>query len=819
MPRCEKCPFRTGIVEGEIRPAKLLIVGEAPAKNELREGKPFVGKSGRLLWEVLRRFGVERDEVAVTNSLCCHIPDYLYSKKASILKEPIQACRQRLFEEILTVQPRLILSLGNVALHALTGDHNLKITHERGDLKTLHVPPEYTNGSGPFETYMLATLHPAAVLRNVMDLKKMAVDCSYACQVAAGGELKDPGPTRYKVIRPGQWGIAQWYLDRYRQAGNTSLALGADIETDNLDPLSGTILALGISPVEGFTLIFPKDTINDPATKRWLTEIFASKNYQWIWHNGKFDTKFLAHEGFSARVDHDTILEHYALDEQKGSHDLKQLSTHILGAGDYGGKFKKFLAPGQSFASAPKDALYTYLSKDADYTRRLHHILLPKVQADPELDSLYHRILLPLTPFLQRVEQNGMPLSIEATKKLETELEGEKEIVATNIHEMTRGYWDEIDYKMETGAKSAEELFNPGSTAQLAWMLYKSMRLRPTNGRIDTQEDTLKSIESSPFVDEILKYRKLSKQLGTYVYGMQKALATDDRIHTTFKIPGTTTGRLSSAEPNLQNIPRKSSIKNIFVAPDGRTMIELDLDQAEIRMLAHMSGDPILIQVFADKRDVHSETALKVFGPEFTGEQRTAAKSVNFGIMYGLTEYGLLQGLASQDPPIKVSFRFAAKMIDGWRETYPVAAAWLQSQRDLPMKGKPAVSVFGRKRRFPLVTKESMNEIQNEASNHGIQSSASDLNLIYAMHLEPKLQEFYAKIINLVHDSILIECPDDPKIIDQVIRLAKESLSWASRVKLGAKFDFTSSAKVGREWGSLSKYVEKVPEYAPQEVV
>jgi DNA polymerase-1 len=219
-------------------------------------------------------------------------------------------------------------------------------------------------------------------------------------------------------------------------------------------------------------------------------------------------------------------------------------------------------------------------------------------------------------------------------------------------------------------------------------------------------------------------------------------------------------------------------------------------------MLAHLSGDRELISIFDHGRDLHSEVALDLFGPDYTSEDRVKAKSVNFGIVYGLTEFSLMR-------TFKITWDEAHAMIQGWYAKFPLARDFILSQRALPERGMYAESPFGRRRRFPLVTAENLQAIQNEACNHAIQSAASDLNLLYAMDLEPRLPSD-CWIINLVHDSQLFEVPDDPSVVAEVVQLATESLDRVAEEKLQAKLRFTSDAKWGRAWGSLEKYVPQM---------
>lgn len=801
--RCGGCPFTTPVIEAsEIYKRDILIVGEAPGKTEIRKGKPFVGPSGDLLWKTLATFGVKREDCAVTNAMECFIPQAVYDKKASVVQEPAMSCRHRLVDEIRVVKPNLVMALGNIAMQSLLQDFSMKITNTRGTIHDLLIPGR--DGEEDFETKVLATFHPAAILRNPNDFRKFRRDLAYAHHLSKGGTPKSPGETEYIAIEsPDDPRFAEAVAEIYKSPKDERFdkwVVGADIETNSLDPLSGGVLAIGFSPRKNFTVIFSEDCIAS------LYDLLTDEEILFVWHNGKFDTKFLQRAGIPARVDHDTILLHYCLDEQKGTHDLKQLSTYHLGAGDYSGEFKEYMPEkGATFADAPKHALYTYLSKDCDYTRQLFYIFYSQVSRDKNLNFLYTKLLIPLSAFLLKVEQRGIWANPEYLDVLKIQLEKEIEDVKAELLEIVDEYWDELEYAFGMDTTSVPDQFNPGSPKQLQWLLYQRMRLRPTNRKRNTNEETLRSIPPNPVVDKILQYRGAKKKLGTYVDGMRKHIGVDGRIHGTFMLFGTTTGRIASADPNTQNIPREKNIKDIFQAPKGRYIMDLDLAQAELRVLAALSGDETLTNVFKSGRDLHSETAELIWGPNSTKEDRTKAKSVNFGICYGLTAGTLVKQKKAKNE------RAGQKMIDGWMRAYPVAWKWLQTQRGLPIQGKYAESPFGRRRRFPLITEKALNGLENESSNHAIQGTASDINLILCMEIDEILETKYdALIVNIVHDSIIIECPEDPEIVVQIEKLAQTHLSKVAKEWLHTDVPFKMDGKFGKSWGSAEDITDEL---------
>ncbi len=555
-------------------------------------------------------------------------------------------------------------------------------------------------------------------------------------------------------------------------------------------------MCLGISWEKNKTLIFPERFL----PRLIETGIFSDPNIRWVWHNGKFDTSFLHTLGIPAKVDEDTMLLHYALCEQRGTHDLKQLSTVHLGAEDYEAALKPYKGEGGSFEPIPKKILYPYLARDCDYTLQLFHILMAELQKDPKLVRLYYDLLIPASAFLQTVEDVGMYINKKDVEILRTTLTQRKEIAYTLMQEFIAPYWDPETYASAVGAIKVPKEFNPGSPKQLSWILYGLIKLHPAPGmRQNTAEETLKTLGDHPFVEALLNYREVSKALSTYVEGISECIEEDGRTHSTYLLHGTSTGRLSSRGPNAQNIPRDGSIRDIFQAPPGRKLVEVDYSGAELRSLAHLSGDKFMTQVFLDGRDLHDEVSLAMYGPNFDSEQRMRSKALNFGIMYGRSEYSLVK-------EYKISLEEAREMIDKWFKRFPQAHKYLLACRQAPLKRMAIRSPFGRLRRFGLVTLENTNALQNESCNFSIQSMSSDLTLSSAMEAdEPLRVQYDSNIINLVHDSILVECPDNSCIAASVALYIMQVMCEMPKKKLNSTVPFSADCKIGHKWGSLKK--------------
>jgi uracil-DNA glycosylase family 4 len=785
--RCDGCPYSgPGIGSDGAADAELVIVGEAPGWEELRTGKPFVGPSGRLLWSTLARGAVRREQCMVTNALCCRPDDGELPSRVAI-----EACRERLLAEVGAHPRRVILSLGNTALRALTGDHTAKITSARGRAIVLDgLPP------------IIPTFHPAAVLRQNGYYKSMASDIGYAATVFNGGCVKHPGESRWTRIDPDDVSTAVKALQKYP-------FLAADIETGRnaFNPRHGHVLCAGICWEKNKVLIFPEESIPG------LKPLFENHDIQWVWHNGKFDTSFMQEQfDIDARVDQDVMLLSYSLREEGGVHDLEQLAAVHLGADDYKAPVRRYAGGAASekgqkigFEKVPRSILYPYLAKDADYTFQLYHALRARVDATPSLQRLYTSLLVPASRFLQKVERRGIYVDPEAIEELRERLEREQEEALVLLNGAASTAWDPDKYVEDVGAKTTPDEFNPASPRQVHWLIYSRFKLRPPRGyQPNTRVSTLLNLPTHPFITALLRLRKISKTLGTYVYGILKRIDPDTgRVYTTFLIHGTRNGRLSSRNPNTQNVDRRPVVRNVFSAPPGRAFLEVDYSQAELRVLAALSGDEWLATIYREGRNLHDEVAKHFFGLNYTVDQKIRAKAVNFGIAYGRREHSLAK-------EYKIPLSEGVKMVNDWFGRMPDAHAYIEACRAVVAQGKALESPTGRRRRFGLVTPENLNELQNEASNFPMASTASDCTLESGIRIEASeaLTQWDAMIVNLVHDSILIELPDDVSIARKVYDYVRSVMLQVPIDFLGPDVPFEVEGKFGRSWGSLAPFGE-----------
>jgi uracil-DNA glycosylase family 4 len=770
--RCPAVPPTLNAINGR---SDLLIVGEGPGREEVRVGKGFQGPSGRLLRTALTNAGFTGEVVAsMTNATLCQPP------KEGVSPAMVGACRERLLAEVAQVNPRVVLALGKWATRSLLG-RDVKITAISG------LPREWEG------RWLVPSIHPASVLRhgNEMTALQTAVDVAMNLVRGEGAAVRHPGETEYKVIESDDdLKTALIYLGKF----SNDWLLGCDIETTGLNPRTNKIVALGVSPVKNRVMIFPGEMLELPAVRLFL----SSPRYRFAWHNGQFDVGFLRAAGVNARIDEDTLLLHYCLDEQKGTHDLEQVAARYLGARDYKDEVSAYRKGG--WWACPKETLFAYLARDCDYTRQLVDVLGTEVAADPGLEGLYRSLLLPAADLLTEVSANGIYFNTDEARRVAEALVPRKEEALVRLRALTG---DDI---------------NPASQPQVYELIYERLRLRPPpRFQRDTREETLTAIaatappEAQAVVAAVLEFRGIAKMLSTSIGGLLKRVdPTTGRIHPGFLLHSTVTGRLSSREPNGQNVDKDPLIRNCFQAPEGRLLMEADLDQAELRVLANFSGDPALAAIYREGRSLHKEVALALYGEGYTEDEYRQAKSLNFGICYGLQAEGLVKKFGGPTMPkeSRITLPQAQERIDKWAATFPAAWDYLQRQKAAVEIGKATEvrSPTGRLRRFRHVTERTLADAGNESCNFGIQATASDVCLSAAIALRPFVNERGGKIIALIHDSVLLELPDDPEPVREIAsETARQFAEFGTRFASG-EVRITCSFKVGRQWGALEKY-------------
>lgn len=550
--------------------------------------------------------------------------------------------------------------------------------------------------------------------------------------------------------------------------------------------------------------------------------LLTDPSITYIWHNGKFDCNRLNYMCMiSARVDEDTMLKHYAcINEKRGTHGLKELGQLYLQAPAWDDKLdqikrefckkNKIKLADFTYDIIPVDTLIPYMQRDCIATYKL----LERFEqlARPESDFIYRK-LCEASNVYGRVELNGVQVDVDHLDDLDFDLEMEIKEAQKNFDQVAGKIWDPAMYAQETGAKvKLTDKFNMKSPKQLKWMLSKVMgyQINSTDaltidGLVNDCENGLVSDPlAKQFLESIAVLRKANKYMDTYVQGIRKVLCRDLRVRGTYNLHGTETGRLSSNNPNMQNIPRNKKIKNIICAKKGYRLVQLDYSQAELRVLAMLSGDQSMIDTYNAGIDLHDAVAKDMFGPDFTKEQRNMAKTINFGIAYG-------RGATSISENFGKSRAESQEIIDKWFQSKPMVKKYIDTQRRKPLRGEPCTTLLGRRRHF-VITDETLYHVQNEYINTPIQSVASDFTMLSLLNIDKFIEAsgIDAKIIATVHDSIILEVEDKPETIDLVARTCKDIMAKTPLQYVpDCPVPFRADVETGYSWGALEEWDTK----------
>lgn len=550
--------------------------------------------------------------------------------------------------------------------------------------------------------------------------------------------------------------------------------------------------------------------------------VLNQPDIEYIWHNGKFDVgrlKYLCN--IDARVDHDTMLQHFAcINEKQGTHGLKDLGQLYLQAPAWDDELDKIKrewcrqrkVPLKEFMYdyIPTQTLIPYMQRDCIATYRLHHVF--NKLARPGSEFIYRQLCRASTAY-GAIELAGQKIDVDYLEDLEADLD--KLVVQSQkrLDAVSGKYWNPQLYAAATGAKVKPNMeFSPKSPKQLKWMLGEVMG-HPVPATDATTMQTLMDEldymgeEADPdakeFMESILDVRKYSKYLETYVLGIRDVLCRDERVRCTFNLHGTETGRLSSSNPNMQNIPRNKMIKNLIIATPGTCLLQLDYSQAELRVLAMLSGDPALIDIYVSGRDLHDAVADMMFGPNGhkDKELRNLAKTINFGIAYG-------RGAGSIATKFKKSMKEAQDIIDKWFKPMPKVKEYINNRRRMASRGEPCVTIFGRERHF-VITDSELNHIQNEYINTPIQGTASDFTMLSLLNIYDYLEANWkgkARLVSTVHDSIILEVEDKPEYLKEIGNacvniMAQTPLEYVPDCPV----PFVADAEIGYKWGEMYK--------------
>ena len=536
--------------------------------------------------------------------------------------------------------------------------------------------------------------------------------------------------------------------------------LAFDTETTSLDYMQAQIVGVSfaVSPGEAAYVPLAHDYPDAPPqlardeVLATLRPILEDPTRPKLGHNLKYDMSVLANHGI--RLDgirHDTMLESYVLNSTANRHDMDTLSRKYLGHEtitfeDIAGKGAKQL----TFNQIPLEQAAPYAAEDANVTLRLHDHFWPQLSKEPALSSLYTDIEIPLVSVLSRMERNGVLVD------------------ANLLHQQSRELAETMSAQEQRAHELAGEAFNLSSPKQIQEILYSKLELpvvyKTPTGQPSTSEEALQDLaDQHPLAALILDYRALSKLKSTYTNRLPEQInPRTGRVHTSYHQAVAATGRLSSSDPNLQNIPIRSPegrrIRQAFIAPPGYKIVAADYSQIELRIMAHLSGDEHLLHAFASGIDIHTATAAEIFGvapDQVSAEQRRNAKAINFGLIYGMSSFGLARQLG-------IDRNAAQQYIDLYFARYPGAKQFMDRTREQAREQGYVETVFGRRLYLPDITARQQQRRQyaeRAAINAPMQGTAADIIKLAMLRSDAWLRQSGAdaKMIMQVHDELVFE--------------------------------------------------------------
>lgn len=528
-----------------------------------------------------------------------------------------------------------------------------------------------------------------------------------------------------------------------------------DVESSGFNPRSSDLLLISISDGNKSWIIRP----NQFGDKK-IRQLFENKNIKWLAHNGKFDQRFLINQlNIRLFLTHDSLILHYILDERKGTHGLKELTAQRLGLHDYEAELKKYLPrKNASYSLIPKPVLEKYAAIDSYYTHKLFIHLNQELLEHHESHNLQHayRFVMEASEAFLDVEENGLLVDYEALLVEEQRLIETTTELAQNL----------IKYSNNPG-------FNPRSPKQVGEYIYdkckysnpkvsKSKSLRTTDAA--TINKLAELHPDDMLLKSLVAYRQASKILSTYVLPFKNRIDDDGRLRPSYKIATVETGRTASDKPNIQNIPRVKSnpysanIRSLIVAPPNEIFVLADYSQAELRAAAILSKEDSMYDAFIAGIDLHLDTAIRMFGKQdISSEERTAAKTINFAVLYGAKAGTISKAL-------KIPTYKAQKFIDLYFKARPKLHRWLKSKVREHSKSLELVTLNGRMRRFPPNWGQYYGHVENQFTNTDCQSLASDACMQATIWMNEwcKKRLPTAKVVLSVHDNIGVQC----KIVD-----------------------------------------------------
>ena len=614
---------------------------------------------------------------------------------------------------------------------------------------------------------------------------------SQAIEPSSQPSVVAPSTINYETI------LDQQQFSNWLQKLQNSQLMAVDTETTSLNYMVADLvgISLAVEAGEAAYIPFGHDYLGAPQqlpremVLEAIKPILEDPQIKKVGQNLKYDTSVLAQHGIDLKgIAYDTMLESYVINSVATRHDMDSLAQHYLDVETT--SFTEIAGKGASQLTFNQIALEQagpYAAEDADITLRLHQALWPQVKAELPLKTLFEEIELPLIKVLSRIERTGALVD-------DTLLFQQSQELAERLAELETQAWE-----------LAGQQFNLASPKQLAEILFTKLEIpvlkKTAKGAPSTKEEVLQELALDyPLPKVLLEHRGLAKLKSTYTDKLPVMInPTTRRIHTSYHQAGTATGRLSSSDPNLQNIPIRTAegrrVRQAFIAPEGHRLIAADYSQIELRIMAHLSGDQNLLKAFEQGQDVHRATAAEVFGvnlAQVTIDQRRSAKAINFGLIYGMSAFGLAKQL-------NIGRKQAAEYIELYFQRYPGVQDYMNQVRHSAAEKGYVETHFGRRLYLPEIN--SRNGMRRQAAertaiNAPMQGTAADIIKLAMINVDNWLrnQKLKSRMIMQVHDELVLEVPESEH--RQVIIGIKECMENAASLQVKLVVD----VGVGDNW-------------------
>jgi DNA polymerase-1 len=619
-------------------------------------------------------------------------------------------------------------------------------------------------------------------------------ESSSSSNARAGDETPKPetGEKDYSIITD------QKELDQWLERLGAAELFAFDTETTSLRYMDAEIVGVSFAVKPGEAAYVPlghdymgaPEQLDRDQVLDQLKPLLENPDLAKVGQNLKYDKNVLANHGITLEgIAEDTMLESYVLNSVATRHDMDSLAMYYLG--EKTTSFESIAGKGAkqlTFNQIDLEKAAPYAAEDADITLRLHQTLRPKLKETGKLAAVYEDIDLPLVPVLSRMEQRGTLISASTLRQHSQELAERMAELEKEAHEV------------------AGETFNLGSTKQLQAIFYDKMGLpvikKTPKGAPSTAEPVLQELAHEHELPRlILEHRSLSKLKSTYTDTLPELIHhRTGRVHTSYHQAVTATGRLSSSEPNLQNIPIRSEqgrrIRQAFIAPEGYKLVAADYSQIELRIMAHLSGDKGLLKAFEKGEDIHKATASEVFGvslDDVSSDQRRSAKAINFGLIYGMSAFGLSRQL-------DVERKLAQEYIDRYFERYPGVLKYMDNIRKQAHDDGFVETLFGRRLYLPEINarnKQLQQAAERTAINAPMQGTAADIIKRAMVDVENWLLKEHAdeaRMTMQVHDELILEVKESA--LDKIRSGLEKRMSAAAELDVPLLVE----AGVGDNW-------------------